>query len=153
MQKISYMPTNTSNDEEPRSPSSYTETVTMETVKKTDVFSQINRQVTEADLQSGGTQRWLLHEHDKYEECIKQLDDYKEKYHTCDKARLLAESKLTTNDAFEVLYSVTISAGSVLIGIVPSLADSASKWLILGVGIVMVIGGISAKILTTRSKQ
>lgn len=62
-------------DEEPKKlgkiDSVNTDSISTDSVKKKDAFSLIDRQVSESDLKSLGTLRWLLNEHDKYEECIK----------------------------------------------------------------------------------
>lgn len=143
-------------DEEPYnglSSDSYSrESYTREEFKTTDAFSSIKREVTEADLQSIGTQRWLLDEHDKYLECRKQLDELKEKYHDCDKAKCLAEAKLSTDTSFEVLYSTALSLGSALIGIAVTSNDGI-KWIILSIGCVMLLGGVAAKILTNLKQK
>lgn len=85
-------------DEEPKKlgkiDSVNTDSISTDSVKKKDAFSLIDRQVSESDLKSLGTLRWLLNEHDKYEECIKQLDDYKEKFYNCDKEKSVIEENL-----------------------------------------------------------
>ena len=115
--------------------------------KKKDAFSLIDRQVSESDLKSLGTLRWLLNEHDKYEECIKQLDDYKEKFYNCDKEKSVIEEKLKNSTSFDILYSLSLSAGSALIGVAPSISDDISKWILPIIGGLLFIGGIITKIV------
>lgn len=119
--------------------------INTDSVKRIDAFSKIDRQITESDLHSSGTLRWLLNEHDEYKECIKQLDEYKSKYYICDKAKSIAEEKLKSNTSFEVLYSFVLSAGSALIGIFPTISQDAPKWMVLVIGGVLLIGGVIAK--------
>lgn len=116
-------------------------------MKKKDAFSLIDRQVSESDLKSLGTLRWLLNEHDKYEECIKQLDDYKEKFYNCDKEKSVIEEKLKNSTSFDILYSLSLSAGSALIGVAPSISDDISKWILPIIGGLLFIGGIITKIV------
>lgn len=127
---------------------SYTrESVNIDNVKNTDAFSQINRGITEADFQSRATTQWLLSEHDKYEGCMKQLADLKNDYHAKDKECAIAQEKLKTNAAFEVLYSSALSMGSALVGAFVSF-DGNIKWLAISIGVIMAAGGIIAKLVT-----
>ena len=138
-------------DEEPKKlgkiDSVNTDSISTDSVKKKDAFSLIDRQVSESDLKSLGTLRWLLNEHDKYEECIKQLDDYKEKFYNCDKEKSVIEEKLKNSTSFDILYSLSLSAGSALIGVAPSIADDISKWILPIIGGLLFIGGIITKIV------
>lgn len=138
-------------DEEPKKlgkiDSVNTDSISTDSVKKKDAFSQIDRQVSESDLKSLGTLRWLLNEHDKYEECIKQLDDYKEKFYNCDKEKSVIEEKLKNSTSFDILYSLSLSAGSALIGVAPSISDDISKWILPIIGGLLFIGGIITKIV------
>ena len=138
-------------DEEPKKlgkiDSVNTDSISTDSVKKKDAFSLIDRQVSESDLKSLGTLRWLLNEHDKYEECIKQLDDYKEKFYNCDKEKSVIEEKLKNSTSFDILYSLSLSAGSALIGVAPSISDDISKWILPSIGGLLFIGGIITKIV------
>ena len=138
-------------DEEPKKlgkiDSVNTDSISTDSVKKKDAFSLIDRQVSESDLKSLGTLRWLLNEHDKYEECIKQLDDYKEKFYNCDKEKSVIEEKLKNSTSFDILYSLSLSAGSALIGVTPSISDDISKWILPIIGGLLFIGGIITKIV------
>lgn len=138
-------------DEEPKKlgkiDSVNTDSISTDSVKKKDAFSLIDRQVSESDLESLGTLRWLLNEHDKYEECIKQLDDYKEKFYNCDKEKSVIEEKLKNSTSFDILYSLSLSAGSALIGVAPSISDDISKWILPIIGGLLFIGGIITKIV------
>lgn len=138
-------------DEEPKNlgkiDSVNTDSISTDSVKKKDAFSLIDRQVSESDLKSLGTLRWLLNEHDKYEECIKQLDDYKEKFYNCDKEKSVIEEKLKNSTSFDILYSLSLSAGSALIGVEPSISDDISKWILPIIGGLLFIGGIITKIV------
>ena len=138
-------------DEEPKKlgkiDSVNTDSISTDSVKKKDAFSLIDRQVSESDLKSLGTLRWLLNEHDKYEECIKQLDDYKEKFYNCDKEKSVIEEKLKYSTSFDILYSLSLSAGSALIGVAPSISDDISKWILPIIGGLLFIGGIITKIV------
>ena len=138
-------------DEEPKKlgkiDSVNTDSISTDSVKKKDAFSLIDRQVSESDLKSLGTLRWLLNEHDKYEECIKQLDDYKEKFYNCDKEKSVIEEKLKNSTSFDILYSLSLSAGSALNGVAPSISDDISKWILPIIGGLLFIGGIITKIV------
>lgn len=121
------------------------ESVSVDSVKKTDAFSSINRGITEADLQSRVTAQWLLSEHDKYDACLKQFDELKDLYHEKDKECAIAQGKLQTNTTIEVLYSSTLSMGSALLGaFIPF--EGGIKWFGIAVGALLLVCGIMSKL-------
>ncbi len=121
-------------------------------------FSQLRRELSDEDLNSPGTQRLILNELDKYEECSKQLEEYKGKYYNSDKERAVLEVQLSSNRAFEILYSFSLSVGSALLGITPSILNGEGNtyyltWIVCIIGGVSLIGGIVAKFWTKRNKK
>lgn len=97
--------------------------VSVDTVKKRGAFSNLKRELSDEDLNSPGTQRLILNELDKYEECSKQLELYKSKYYECDKDRAIYKERANSSNAFEILYSSSLSVGAMLIGLTPSLNE------------------------------
>ena len=131
---------------------SYTsESASVDSVKQTDAFSKIDRRVTEVDLKSPGAIQWLLSEHDKYDDCLKQFNKLKDDFHEKDKECSIAQEKIKSNTAFEVLYSSALSMGSALIGAFVSF-DNNIKWLAIITGGIMLLGGIVAKLITAQKK-
>lgn len=119
--------------------------VSVDTVKKRGAFSNLKRELSDEDLNSPGTQRLILNELDKYEECSKQLELYKSKYYECDKDRAIYKERANSSNAFEILYSSSLSVGAMLIGLTPSLNEKIEGWLVGVVGLLLLAGGIIAK--------
>lgn len=119
--------------------------VSADTVKKRGAFSNLKRELSDEDLNSPGTQRLILNELDKYEECSKQLELYKSKYYECDKDRAIYQERANSSNAFEILYSSSLSVGAMLIGLTPSLNEKIEGWFVGVVGLLLLAGGIIAK--------
>lgn len=105
----------------------------------------MKRELSDEDLNSPGTQRLILNELDKYEECSKLLEEYKTKYYKSETSRAVLEERANTSDSFEILYSASLSFGAMLVGLTPSLIDKAVGWFVGGVGLLLLALGITAK--------
>lgn len=125
-----------------------------ESVKHGRAFSKLNRELQDDDLNNRGTQRLILNELDKYEVCKVQLEKYKERFHTADKDNAVLKSQLNSSTAFEITNSFMLTIGSILIGLTPSINKNGETyyltWVILGIGIVTLVGGIFAKFINRR---
>ncbi len=141
-------------DEEPISVGSQTDehklgNVSSDNVKR-DALSNLKRELTEEELNTPGAIRLLLSKVDDYDNCQKDLQKYMAKYHERDKQCAVLETLAKSNTAFEILYSFSLSVGSALIGLVPSVnmdgSQSYLQWILGSIGIVALVGGIIAKI-------
>lgn len=132
---------------------SYThESISVEDAKQTDAFSRINRGISDEDLQSPITARWLLSEHDKYDTCVKELDRTKTAFHEKDKECAVVQAKLKTNTSFEMLYSCSLSMGSALLGAFITF-DGDIKWLSIAIGVILTIGSVVAKLVIEKNEK
>ena len=108
------------------------------------------RKYSEEELNTPGAIRMLLSKIDDYDNCQKELQEYKNKFHQCDKQCAVLTTAAKANTAFDILYSFLLAVGSALIGIAPSIqVDNTQNYIpwVLGiVGIIALGGGILAKI-------
>ena len=144
-------------DEEPRGMNLH-ETITSSNVdeqneeKTKKAFSKISRELSEDDLKSPGTQRLLLSEIDQYEECKKQLEFYRTKYFEKLADCRVYEERLKSNATLEVASGCLLALGPALMTLAPTIVDKKGEWyylstILLVIGIVMLLGGITTKIL------
>lgn len=115
-------------------------------------FSKINRELTEEDLKSPGTQRLILNELDKYESCKAELDFYREQYYERSADCKVYEEKLKSNTTNEVASGFLLAFGPSLMTLTPSIVDKNGEWyylstIVLIIGIILLAGGIIAKII------
>ena len=115
-------------------------------------FSKINRELTEEDLKSPGTQRLILNELDKYEQCKVELDFYREQYYERSSDCKVYEEKLKSNTTNEVASGFLLAFGPSLITLTPSIVDKNGEWyylstIVLIIGIILLAGGIIATII------
>lgn len=114
---------------------------------KRQAFRDIRRQLQEAELSSPGVQKLLLEDLERAESECDVLEGYVQRYHEADKRAAIFEERLRTQTAMEILFAVGISLGGVLIGLAPSLWNSAKGPVVLSIGFVLVIGSAVARIV------
>lgn len=112
----------------------------------TNPYTNIKRELSEEELKSPAVQKLLLNEHDKLEQRIAEIEGYIERFHTSDKLRAILEEKLKTSNAYEILYSFCLTAGSALAGISGIFWDK-NGYLLLIIGFIFILGGIISKIV------
>ncbi|MDE6507920.1 MAG: hypothetical protein K2L04_05615 [Alistipes sp.] len=123
--------------------------VSADSAKRTNAFSKLDRALAEEDMQSKGTQRLLLNELDKYEECKRELESYQTRYHEKDKRCAVLEEKVNQNTAFEIICSIALSIGALLIGMVD---NEYPDWKLIIGGTILLGGAIFAKIAKYNKK-
>jgi len=128
-------------DEEPQNTTIIDNSPSRETKKSKGAFSKISRELTEQDLNSPGTQRLILNELDKYEECKIQLEFYRDKYFERDKNCAVYSQMLKASKMFEVVCSTMFATGPALMSLSPSVVDKDGNWYYLST-IVLVLGGV-----------
>ena len=128
-------------DEEPQSH------IDPDTTKRRDAFSNISRELTEADLKSPGTQRLLLRDLDNYEECKKQLADMREKFHKADRANGIYEVQLHQYKGIDYLYSLLLGIGSALVGLSPAIWTDDTQYLSIVIGALGLVAFIASLII------
>lgn len=113
-------------------------------------YSNIRREITEEDLESPAVQRILLSEVDKLQSQVADLEVVQGKFHVSDKKSAILEEKLQSSNSHEILYSVTITIGSVIIGLSPTIWDKQYGWIAIAIGSFLIIGGVISKAIKWR---
>ncbi|OUN71158.1 hypothetical protein [Barnesiella sp. An55] len=129
--------------------------ISPDTNKRRNAFSNLKRELTDEDLQSPGTLRLILRDLDNYEDCKSQLDNYKNKFHEKDKDNAVLETKLKASNNFDILYSVMLSLGSALMGMVPSIQNKEGNvyymsFVIGVIGFIILVSGILTRLLKKK---
>ena len=121
-------------------------------------YTNIQRSITDDDLQSKAVQRILLSEVDKLESRNQMLDDklnlkideigiLYDKFHSIDKEKSILDEKLKTNKSQEVLYSFCLTSGSIIIGLAKTVWENGLGPIFLGIGFFLILGGLITKIV------
>ena len=117
-------------------------------VKRSGAFSNLKRELTDEDLNSPGTQRLLLNELDKYDECQKKNEELQTKFYSSDKKNAVLTAELKSSRAFDIMYSFMLTVGSILIGLSPSINVNGQNyltWWVFCIGVIAIFGAIVAK--------
>lgn len=113
-------------------------------------FARLRRALTDEELSSTAVQRMLIDEIERLEaDCIEHRA-YVKMYHDESKKRAVAEEKLLTKRAVEVLHVSSLSAGSLALGFAPTIwTTQPAAWLMVIGGGTLIVGSIVAKIIKT----
>ncbi|WP_226685285.1 hypothetical protein [Shewanella indica] len=115
--------------------------------KSRRAFSKLATELTDEELHSPGVQKMLLAEISRLESALNHCDGFREKYHEVEKNCAVLKEKEKTFIFSEILYSTSLTLGAALVGISPSIKESdVSPMVVGGVGALMVIGAIVAKV-------
>lgn len=114
-------------------------------------YSRIRREISEEDLASPAVQRILLSEVDKLQTQVNELELIESKFHITDKKAAILEEKLKAVNSHEVLYSLALTIGSVVIGLASVIWDSGYGWVAIAIGSILVVGGIVSRVMKWRS--
>lgn len=121
-------------------------TVNIEHTKSSrKAFSKLAIELTDDELKSPGVQKMLLAEISRLEDTAIKSESYKEKFHKADKDKAVLIEKENTIIFSEILYSLSLTLGAVLIGLVPSM--TTNKVQIGAIGVVFVLGAVIAKVV------
>jgi len=113
---------------------------------KRQAFSNIRRQLSEADLASPGVQKMLLEELDRAESQCEVAEGFRERFHSADKEAAVLREKLKTVTAMEVFFGLGVAMGSIMIGLAPYFWDDKGRGgLLLAIGTVVLIGSAVAR--------
>ena len=111
-------------------------------------FSKLKIELSDDDLSSPGVQKMLLAEIERLESTALASDGFKGKFHQKDKECAVLKEKDKTFVFSEILYSVSLALGAALLGITPSLtATNVSLNVVWGIGVLLVIGALVAKVV------
>ena len=110
-------------------------------------FSKLAVELSDDDLKSQGVQKMLLAEISRLENAALQADSYRDKYNESDKNCAVLKENQKTFVFSEILYSVSLTLGAVLLGLTPSIkTEGVSPVIIGGIGVILIIGAVIAKV-------
>jgi hypothetical protein len=104
------------------------------------VFRDIRRQLTDAELSHPGVQKLLLDNYERAELRATDLEAYVNRFHEADKRAEVLEEKLKTDKSVEVLSSFGMAIGGAILGLSPYFFDKFSGNWFFGVA-ALVLGG------------
>lgn len=115
---------------------------------KLKALSRIKRDLTDDELQSSGVQKLLVDKYEESQELVAELRGYRDAFATADKGLAVANQRLHRHKAFEILSGSGLVVGAAMIGYAPNAwASQPTGWMILAFGIVLTIGGGTAKVI------
>lgn len=116
--------------------------------KRFRAFDKIGRELSEKELGSPGVQRLLIQELERLQREVDHLSDYRDRFYEADKGRAVLEQRLKVSIASDVTFGVFLTIGAALATLAPAVWDKrAVAWVLLGMGVVLVMGGIIAKVV------
>lgn len=111
-------------------------------------FGKVRRELTEDELGSSGVQKMMLDELDRMDGAETELKTISQKYYDTQSSLAVAEEKLKTHHAFDVLSTGTVAIGSLIFGAAFSTGQNDKLfWTLVVISVVLVIVGIAAKVL------
>lgn len=111
-------------------------------------FSKLAVELTDDELNSSGVQKMLLAEISRLESSVLHSEGFRDKYHAAEKYRAVLEEKGKTFLFSEILYSVSLTIGAVILGLSPSIKTSTVSPVIVGaIGAALIIGAVVAKVV------
>ncbi|NDW02417.1 hypothetical protein [Salipiger sp. PrR002] len=109
-------------------------------------LGKVRRELTDEELGSSGVQKMLLDDLDRLEGAEIDLKSTLDKFHQANTSLQVANDRLKTHNAFEILSTGTIAIGSVLIGAAFNWKDdNILLWLMIILGVALIIIGVVAK--------
>ncbi len=107
----------------------------------------VKRELTEEDMESPAVKRMLVNEIDKLEQEKQDLVRFRERFHEVDKLNAVLSGKMNVSLAKDVLFTLFLSAGSAVLGFVPSLwVSQPNGYIALVFALFMLIAGVIAKV-------
>jgi hypothetical protein len=114
-------------------------------------YSRIRREISEEDLASPAVQRILLGEVDKLQSQVTELQEIESQFHSVDKKAAILEEKLKAVNSHEVLYSLSLTIGSIIIGLSSMIWEKGYGWAAIAIGSILVVGGIASRVIKWHS--
>ena len=111
-------------------------------------FSKLAVELSDEDLKSQGVQKLLLAEISRLENAAVHAENYREKFNKSDKECAVLKEKGKQVVFSEILYSVSLTLGAALLGLTPPIkAEGVSPEVIGGIGAILIIGAVVAKVI------
>jgi hypothetical protein len=114
--------------------------------KSRKALSGLKRELTNEELSSSGAQKMLLEELERLTDENNILSSFREDFHKVDKELAIAKEKQKRNISAEIVSGSCLAIGAAALGFAPAVwSNQPSGWISLAFGIVLTIGGITAK--------
>lgn len=124
-------------------------------------FKNLQRDLSQEDLNSPGTQKMLLAELErleisnvkieaKFDSLNKELKECNEKFYKCDKEKAILENNLNHETKNEILYAFCLTVGSALFGISFSIREAVFWWITTILGLSIMVGGLIYKFKSVK---
>jgi hypothetical protein len=116
------------------------------------VFRNLGRQLTDAELASPGVQKLLLDDYEHAEQRAAEMESYVNRFHDADKRAAILEEKLRADRSNEVMSTVGVALGGAILGLAPWVFDlfkpkTAPGIIAMGLGIVMMAGAALGRMM------
>ncbi len=135
-------------DQEPGSTEAQESELSTSAPKKRQSLSKVRRELSEDELASPASQKFLMEELERLDCQNAELEDYRVRFHTVDKRAAVLEEKSKESLAGEIVFGVMITVGAALLGFTPSIwSQQPGGWLMLIFGGVLIIGGIVSRVV------
>ena len=112
-------------------------------------FAKLATELTDDELSSSGVQKMLLAEIVRLETDISKIETekFREKFHEADRERAILREREKTLIFSEILYSLSLTLGAVLIGLTPSIDSSDFlQFAVCIIGALLITGSVIAKV-------
>jgi len=117
-------------------------------IKTRRALSGLKRELTNEELSSTGTQKMLLEELERLSQEVGNLSGYRESFYQADKLVAVLEEKLKRFKSVEIVSGACLAIGAAALGYAPAVWEhQPSGWICLAFGVVLVVGGIYAKVV------
>ena len=115
--------------------------------KGRQAFRKITRELSDDDLSNSAVQRLLLDELERLETENKENQRFREKFSDADKAVAILQEKAKGLLAIEIIYGVCLTVGAMAVSYSQLLwGDSLHGPVVLAFGVILIVGGILAKV-------
>ncbi|HHW9298813.1 TPA: hypothetical protein ACU3BK_000742 [Salmonella enterica] len=123
-------------------PESATEEILEQPSPKAQSYMPLKRILSEKELLSIGSVRFMIENIEKLEGEISSLKSFRERFHEKDKNEAILNEKLSAYKFNEIAYNLSISIGALLVGIAIKLWDQEFYGVLaLGCGVALWVSG------------
>lgn len=118
-------------------------------------YSEARRPITAEDLAGSPVVTQLILERlETAEDMNDEISNFRNQYHLKDKENAVLKGNLVASDSHEVLYTICVSLGSLIIGLSPSVSNTL--WLqvvLIIVGIILIAAGFLSKWVLKKGSE
>lgn len=111
-------------------------------------FGHVRRELNEDELSSPGVQKMMLDELDRMDGSERELRKISKELSEAKSSLAVAEEKLKTHHAFDILSTGAVAAGTLIFGVAFSpTIDKEIFWITITISVILVGVGIIAKVI------